>query len=180
MERYKNYGGKLSHSFKDPTFNGKPVSELNQVEKRQYRRHLQKEIKKSMNRRETRNRQKHLNQVNKHYSDTFVPIMRSEWPEEMQKAERLLQVFRNKNFLVQIFKEKASIRLSVSRTMLKTKGQWSDNISWDELYMIKNAIGYRDCMFVEIYPREADLVNVANMRHLWMIEHEGTNIGWKR
>lgn len=38
----------MSHSFKEQTFNGKPISELNAIERRQYRRACQKEIKKSI------------------------------------------------------------------------------------------------------------------------------------
>ena len=38
----------MSHSFKEQTFKGKPVSELNAVEQNQYRRACQKELKRSI------------------------------------------------------------------------------------------------------------------------------------
>ena len=38
----------MSHSFKEQTFKGKPISELNKVERNQYRRECQKAIKNSI------------------------------------------------------------------------------------------------------------------------------------
>lgn len=38
----------MSHSFKEQTFKGKPISELNAVELNQYRRECQKAIKRSI------------------------------------------------------------------------------------------------------------------------------------
>jgi hypothetical protein len=97
----------------------------------------------------------------------------------MQKTESLLTIFRNKNFLAQVYKEKTSIRISVNRTKLNGKGAWSDDISWDELQEIKRQIGFGNMMAVEVYPKDSDIVNVANMRHLWLVDDE-TNIGWRK
>ena len=38
-----------------------------------------------------------------------------------------------------------------------------------KLQEIKNTIGYKDKFAVEVYPAENDIVNVANMRHLWVL-----------
>lgn len=132
-----------------------------------------------MNRRAKRNAQKTLDRVSKHYSDKFIQIMPEEWPSLPKEYAQRIYVFRNNRFLVQVFKENTSLRISVNRTELDKNGRWKDDISWDEMQDIKNRIGYHDCMFVEIYPRDVDVVNVANMRHLWMVDHN-TNIGWKR
>lgn len=54
-----------------------------------------------------------------------------------------------------------------------------DGISWDALQEIKGAVGYADRDAVEIYPRDADVVNVANMRHLW-ITPEPIAFAWRK
>ena len=88
-----------------------------------------------------------------------------------------MNVYRNNRFLVQEFKEKDGIRITVNRTMIDNKGRWLDNISWTALQNIKNELGYADKIAVEIFPKEKDIVNVANMRHLWILD-DVQNIGW--
>lgn len=44
-----------------------------------------------------------------------------------------------------------------------------DGISWDDLQKIKNEYAGEDKVAIEIYPRESDVVNETNMRHLWVI-----------
>ncbi len=58
-------------------------------------------------------------------------------------------------------------------------GDWAANITWEELQAIKNRIGYADKTAVEIFPAEKDTVNVANMRHLWILP-ESLTFGWKK
>jgi len=44
-----------------------------------------------------------------------------------------------------------------------------DGISWDTLQAIKNEmIGYEE-IAVEVYPSQIDVVNDANIRHLWTV-----------
>ncbi|EOG1815585.1 hypothetical protein ACK3RA_000943 [Enterobacter hormaechei] len=49
----------------------------------------------------------------------------------------------------------------------------------DALQEIKSAVGYGDRDAVEIYPRDSDVVNVANMRHLW-ITPEPIAFAWRK
>lgn len=84
----------------------------------------------------------------------------------------------SRDFLVQVFLEKRAIRLSVNRTTIQSDGRWSDRITWDELQAIKREVGYGDRFAVEIYPADRDLVNVANMRHLWILR-DPLGIGWR-
>ena len=44
---------------------------------------------------------------------------------------------------------------------------------------IKREVGLGDYMGVEIYPAERDVVNVANMRHLWVLR-DPLPFGWKK
>lgn len=59
------------------------------------------------------------------------------------------------------------------RVLMICRRDARDGISWDDLQWIKGAAGYRDREAVEVYPRDGDVVNVANMRHLWILP-EGT------
>ncbi|HID9686324.1 TPA: DUF7694 domain-containing protein [Citrobacter amalonaticus] len=71
------------------------------------------------------------------------------------------------------------IRLTVNTTSIASSGRWKDGISWDALQEIKSAVGYGDRDAVEIYPRDSDVVNVANMRHLW-ITPEPISFAWRK
>ncbi|MGL0761287.1 DUF4222 domain-containing protein [Citrobacter freundii] len=62
---------------------------------------------------------------------------------------------------------------------MANSGRWKDGISWDALQEIKNAVGYADRDAVEIYPAQKDVVNVANMRHLWIV-NEPLNFAWRK
>src|SRR5690606_15920558 len=78
-------------------------------------------------------------------------------------------VWRSRDFLVQGVKEPAGIiRLSICRTNLDRKGDWTDGITWDQLQRLKSEAGFGDLDAVEVYPAASDVVNVANLRHLWV------------
>lgn len=50
--------------------------------------------------------------------------------------------------------------------------------SWETLQQLKRECGYGDHDAVEVYPRDCDVVNVANMRHLFLID--GLPFVWRR
>lgn len=82
-----------------------------------------------------------------------------------------VRAYRNKKFLVQIFNERKSMRLSINKTELNIEGTaWKDGITWDEIQNIKNQLGFKDFCGLEVYPPENDLVNVANIRHIFIVE----------
>lgn len=86
----------------------------------------------------------------------------------------------NSYFLVQEFQEdNGVIRLTVNTTSIGGSGRWKDGISWDALQEIKSAVGHVDRDAVEIYPAQKDLVNVANMRHLWIVP-ESIPFAWRK
>jgi len=81
--------------------------------------------------------------------------------------------------LVQVFNEPSGIeRLSVCRTSVQN-GEWVSEITWDELQRIKRECGRGDKDAVELYPADADVVNVANMRHLWIVDPSVVAFKWK-
>lgn len=110
---------------------------------------------------------------NAKYGAVFVRIPEEAWPRTEPVSEKLKELWRNREFVVQVYAEKDGIfRLSVCKTAVTIQGRWVDGISWDELQAIKNAVGFGEYDAVEIYPKDDDVVNVANMRHLWIMNGE--------
>ena len=94
----------------------------------------------------------------------------------------LKNVFRNRYFAVQIYQQGDWTRLSVNRTAIDIeKNTWKGGISWDQLMDIKKKLGYGECDAIEIYPKENDVVNVTNMRHLFLVP-EGVELSciWRK
>lgn len=96
-------------------------------------------------------------------------------PEDILASGKVLGTWNSREFMATAWQvpEHPGIacRLSVNRTRLNpTNGAWLSGISWDELYRVKNECGFGDLDAIEVYPAESRLVNVANMRHLWVME----------
>ncbi len=98
----------------------------------------------------------------------FVEVPQEQWPFAVKPPEK---VFISGEFLVQVYSEPNDIsRLSIQRKARDRKtGTWVDGISWDELQEIKNRIGYANYCAVEVYPEQHNVVNVAAIRHLWVL-----------
>lgn len=132
-----------------------------------------------MTRQVRRAARKSLASDSKAYTRTFRKIPESEWPS--LRTQPPSEVWRNHRYLVQVYQGRPadlwSHRLTVCRTAINTRGQWLDGITWEELQWIKNELGYADRYGIEVYPREDDEVNVANMRHVWLLR-EPLAVGW--
>lgn len=109
---------------------------------------------------------KHLRQINSLFPAALVAIPKETWPTSDPAP---VAVLRSRDYLVQIFDEAQGFkRLSICRTSLDGHGRWADNISWDELQGLKSEAGFSDFDAMEIFPADHDVVNVANIRHLWI------------
>lgn len=121
-----------------------------------------------------RAKRRYLQQENRKFAkDKFVTVAVPDSVMEMARSRSRAPVYalRSKDFLVQVFNDDGKpVRLSICRTEIDGAGMWKADISWDELQWIKNACGYESLTAVEIYPPAKDVVNVANMRHLWLYE----------
>jgi hypothetical protein len=129
----------------------------------------------------TRQQRRELDRQNAKMPRELRQVPRDEWPLEHQQG-RILRVWRSRDFLVQEYGEPAPVlvRLSVLRTTLDPKlGRWVDGITWDELQQVKAACGYADHDALELYPIAADVVNVANLRHLWVMR-DAVSFAWRR
>lgn len=96
----------------------------------------------------------------------FTEVKSFDWPNRNNKE--LKRVFVSKLFMVQEFHEGIYIRLTVN--FIKRRGNnWKEGITWDQLQKIKSEIGYGNKCAVEVYPEDNNVVNVANMRHLFVL-----------
>jgi hypothetical protein len=108
------------------------------------------------------------------WPETMTEIRRADWPTDLEVPGMLappLQVWRSRYFIAILHDEagKSARRLSVQRTSLNDEGEIEGGITWDELMHIKSECGFGDVDAVELYPRNVDVVNIANMRHLWIL-----------
>lgn len=114
---------------------------------------------------------------------TLTPIPQAEWPPTHRYAHQPpAHVWCSKHYLVQMFDEQPfqgieTRRLSVNRVTLKADGHWEENLTWDELQSIKHEIGFGEWYGLEIYPPDRHVVNVANLRHLWLLARP-LALGW--
>lgn len=71
-------------------------------------------------------------------------------------------------------------RLAITRVQIdRYTGEYREGISWDALQQIKNETIGEDAWAVECYPPQRYVQNVANMRHLWILDDE-PRFGWKQ
>ena len=125
----------------------------------------------------TREQRRQLERDNQKYPVALVQIPREEWLHLARN--RQTEVWRSREFLVQIFQERDHvIRLTVCRTT-HNGSDWQAEISWDTLQRLKRECGFANEFAVEIFPAEVDLVNVANLRHLWVLP-EPPPFAWRR
>ncbi len=113
----------------------------------------------------------------------LTEIPRDRWPPSYRLGpEAPTHAWESREFLAQMydvepFQRIDTRRVSICRVTLKEDGHWEENLTWEELMRVKREIGFGDWYAVEIYPRERDIVNVANMRHLWLLGAP-LNLGW--
>jgi len=82
----------------------------------------------------------------------------------------LMEVWRSRAFLVQVYAvSKGIVCLSVCRTTHNGES-WSDGIAWEDMQRLKRECGRGDLDAVEVYPRDSDIVNMSNMRHLFVFD----------
>lgn len=127
----------------------------------------------------TRELNKYLKKTSKKYPGHLIHIPAEEWPEITHRSKKLIDVMRSNRFLVQIYSEESPcvVRLSTCKTEM-FGSSWKDGITWEELMQIKRECGYEDRDAVEIYPNDNDIVNVSNMRHLFVMK-EPLPFAWR-
>lgn len=96
---------------------------------------------------------------------------REEWPSPDKWPKGLVEVWQSREFLVQLYEAKDDAqRMTVCRATLNAAGtRWEAGITWGELQRLKRECGRGHLWAVELFPADADVVDVANMRHLWIL-----------
>lgn len=135
----------------------------------------------NMGRSERRAAIRKLERDNSQWPERLSPFPLEPFTQDRPAFVRPFSVWRSREFLVQAFDEgDGLVRLTVSRTTVDEKTlRWNENITWDQLQYIKNEVGYADREAVEIYPPKGSEVNVANMRHLWVMRGRMA-FSWKK
>lgn len=77
-------------------------------------------------------------------------------------GEQSKGVWESKLYKVVAFAEGGALRLDIERKDKK------DGITWDELQQIKNDCGFIDKDAIEFYPKQSDVINTGNVRHLYV------------
>lgn len=105
--------------------------------------------------------------------DEFVALPNDQLSKFKQNEKSPAAAWRNRHFLAAIYMDYYDgipyARLSVNRTELNSDGSWKDGITWDELMEIKRGIGFGMAWMTEVFPPDAETVNVANIRHLFIV-----------
>ncbi|SUD94267.1 Uncharacterised protein [Ralstonia mannitolilytica] len=118
----------------------------------------------------SREQRRALERENARQPSILTPV--EGWQSAPRKADNLIEVWRSREFLVQVFDEGQGIlRASCNRPVYDAAtNRWEDGITWDELQRIKREIGRGHLDAVEVFPADRDIVNVANMRHLFIFD----------
>lgn len=125
---------------------------------------------------------------NAKWPDRMKEMPIEEWPNSMKAMALDLdaksiprRAWRSRRFAAVLFDEgmKKPNRLSVNRALIADDGGFVDGISWDELMQIKSECGFAAYDALELYPSDSTVVDVANMRHLWILESR-SRLNWNR
>lgn len=132
-----------------------------------------------MSRTERRQYQKAQRKFAKGLPEKLTEVPREEFPDVPQLPAK---AWRSRHYVVQLWQEgnqalPSLLRLSISRSTMKASLEWEDGLTWDELQAIKRELGFGNWYGVEVYPVDSDVINVSNMRHLWLLPAP-LPIGW--
>ena len=116
--------------------------------------------------------------MSKVYGKRMELVPEDEWPFFPMWETIPVKVWRSADYLAVLYKQRADgmMRLTVNSVRRKperkrkARTDWRDGITWDELQRVKNETLGPDVWCVEVYPAQDDVVDVANMRHLWPLD----------
>lgn len=116
---------------------------------------------------------KYLAKEAQKYPAHLIDVPREAWPQSGETTR--IRLLRSREYLLQVFIEQnpfVVVRLSINRTQITPNGGWKQDISWEDLQRLKGEAGYGEFDAVEVFPSDKDVVNVANMRHLWVLRNK--------
>lgn len=122
----------------------------------------------------------YLLRESRRFSYRLERVPSAAWPPMPSLAEdaRPSEVWRSRAFLVMVYHQDGYERLSVLRTEPALNGRFAEGITWDDLQRLKAECGRGDRWAVEVFPPDAELVNIQNMRHLFLLQ-EAPPYAWR-
>lgn len=93
----------------------------------------------------------------------FVDAMPDVIERGIQMPRGMNRIWKNNMYIVQEFLKPGGITLLMVR-----RNDAAPMRSWSDMQRIKNELMGTDRVAVEVYPREEDVVDQANMYHLWV------------
>lgn len=132
----------------------------------------------NLSRAERRHAEAYMRRENAKWPDALKEWPREDWPKP---NPTILRVWRSRGFLVQEHPAPAPaiVRLSILRTALESGGGWKQDITWEELQRLKREAGFGHLEAVEVFPPDCDVVNVANIRHIWILPAGHLEFAWR-
>jgi hypothetical protein len=98
------------------------------------------------------------------------PLPEQQWAELPTVVATVLACWGSRDYLAALWDDRGRHRLSINSTMWDTlTDRWRDGLTWDELMTVKEQCGFGDRWAVECYPPTHEVVDDANMRHLWLL-----------
>ena len=109
-----------------------------------------------------------INKLVKH----IVKVFKCSDEEVISKLNEQNDIWRNDLYQVVVRRDKTIYdSKEIGMTHLSIKRIDNESIhNWRDLQQIKNLIMNEDCVGVEIYPNESNLVDTANQYHLWVFD----------
>lgn len=133
--------------------------------------------------------------MSKVYGKRMELVPEDEWPFFPMWETIPVKVWRSADYLAVLYVQRTDgmrrLTVNSTRRTANRKRQsgtdWRDGITWDELQRVKNETLGPDVWCVEVYPAQNDVVDVANMRHLWPLDEPpatrcevgGTSYTWE-
>lgn len=128
--------------------------------------------------RELRVLRKLLQVENAHWPARMREVPMENWPAALQRQAVSLtarsvpvRAWRSKYFVAHLWDEGAAKprRLTVHRPAFGDDGRFAGGITWDELMQVKRECGFGERDALELFPADRDVVDVNNLRHLWIL-----------
>ncbi len=121
---------------------------------------------------------KAIERARAHFGSRLQEIPEIDWPfVAVEFTARPLRVWCSRMFTAQLFDDGGRERLSISVARVNERGGFQDGLTWDELQQLKCEAGFGERWAIEVYPPDSRIVNVSNIRHLWLLDSTPA-VGW--
>jgi hypothetical protein len=134
-----------------------------------------------MNHQEIRMKKRFIERMSIQYPTRLRELTTTEIGALPSGKSKLLRVWRSRLYMVGLWLEPSGFqRLTIQRAAIDNAGQWVDGITWDQMQQLKTEAGFGNMWAVECYPPEDQVVNVANLRHMFLLPDGAPSFGWMK